>query len=117
MQNNVLDYLNDTVLKKPDKIAFSDGTDSLSFLEVYSQSRAVGTWLYKKDIYKKPVVVFMNKHPKTVTAFLGVITGGCFYIPVDLEMPAMRIELIIQNVDAKVMICDNNTAGERVRLK
>lgn len=116
MQNNVLDYLNDTVLKKPDKIAFSDGTDSLSFLEVYSQSRAVGTWLYKKDIYKKPVVVFMNKHPKTVTAFLGVITGGCFYIPVDLEMPAMRIELIIQNVDAKVMICDNNTAAAAAEL-
>ena len=116
MQNNILDYLNETVLKKPDKIAFSDGTNSLSFLEVYNQSRAIGSWLFKRGIYKKPVIVFMDKHPKAVTAFLGVITGGCFYIPVDLEMPAMRIELIIQNVNAKVMICDNNTTVTAAEL-
>lgn len=116
MQNNVLDYLNETVLRRPDKKAFSDGTDSLSFLEVYNQSRAIGSWLYKRKIYKKPVVVFMDKHPKAVTAFLGVITGGCFYIPVDLEMPAMRIELIIQNVDAEIMICDNETVVTAAKL-
>ena len=45
MQNNVLDYLNEMVSRKPDKIAFSDGTDELTFCEVYQLSRAVGTWL------------------------------------------------------------------------
>lgn len=111
MQNNVLDYLNETAFRFPDKRAFSDGTDSLSFSEIYYQSRALGTWIYEQDIYKKPVVVFMDKHPKTVAAFLGVIAAGCFYIPVDSEMPAMRIELILQNMNAQVMICDHNTVG------
>lgn len=110
MQNNVLDYLNETVLCKPDKTAFSNGTDSLTFSEVYNQSRAIGSWICGQGIYKKPVVVFMDKHPKTVTAFLGVIAGGCFYIPVDSEMSAMRIALILRNVDARAMICDCNTA-------
>lgn len=109
MQNNVLDYLNGTVLEAPDKTAFSDGKDSLTFLEVYRQSRAVGSWLYRKGIYKKPVAVFMNKHPKTVAAFLGVITGGCFYVPVDLEMSPMRIEMILQNVGTRILICDEDT--------
>lgn len=117
MQNNVLDYLYETVSRDPGKKAFSDGTDSLSFREVYNQSRAIGTWIYQQGMYKKPVVVFMDKHPKTVTAFLGVITAGCFYIPVDSEMPAMRIELILQNVDAKVMICDCNTAETAAGLQ
>lgn len=110
MQNNVLDYLNETVIRKPDKVAFSNGTDSLTFSEVYNQSRAIGSWIHGQGIYKEPVVVFMDKHPRTVTAFLGVITGGCFYIPVDAEMPAMRIALILQNVNARAMICDCNTA-------
>ncbi len=117
MQNNILDYLNETVLRTPDKTAFSDGTDSLTFLEIYSQSRAIGFWLHEQGVYRKPVVVFMNKHPKAVTAFLGVITGGCFYIPVDLEMPAMRIELILQNAEAGVMICDSNTIEVAKTLK
>ena len=83
MQNNVLDYMEETVRRVPDKIAFSNGKDSLSFKEVYDQSNSIGSWLHEKGIYKKPVVVFMNKHPKEITAFFGVIRGGCFYVPID----------------------------------
>lgn len=109
MQNNVLDYLDESVKKKPDKTAFSDGTDSLTFREVDRSSRAVGTWLCHRGIYKEPVVVFMEKHPRTVTAFYGVVAAGCFYVPVDADMPRMRIESIIRNLDARVMICDRDT--------
>lgn len=109
MQNNILDYLTETVKRVPDKIAYSDGTDSMSFREVFDQSRSIGTWLHQEGIYKEPVVIFMEKHPKTVTAFLGTVAGGCFYVPVDREMPQARIDLILKNVDAKVIICDENT--------
>ena len=117
MQNNVLDYLNQTVRRIPDKVAFSDGTDSLTFYEVWRQSGAVGSWLSGQGIYKEPVVVFMDRHPETITAFLGVIAGGCFYIPVDLEMPEMRIELILKNTKARVMICDGRTVGTAKSLR
>ncbi len=117
MQNHVLDYLNQTVRRIPDKVAFSDGTDSLTFYEVWRQSGAVGSWLSGQGIYKEPVVVFMDRHPETITAFLGVIAGGCFYIPVDLEMPEMRIELILKNTKARVMICDGRTVGTAKSLR
>ena len=109
MQNNVLDYLNEIVKKKPDKLAFSNGTEGLTFAEVYKQSRAIGTFLNQKGIYQKPVVIFMNKSPKEVTAFFGVITAGCFYVPVDEEMPADRIALILDNVKSPLIICDEHT--------
>lgn len=109
MQNNILDYLDETVKRKPDKTAFSNGTDELTFREVYQLSRATGTWLCQKGSYREPVVVFMKKHPRTITAFLGVVAAGCFYVPVDEDMPRMRIELIIKNLDARVMICDRDT--------
>ena len=69
MQNNVLDYLYQIVEKKPDKIAYSDGTVSLSFREVHQISRSIGSFLHKKGIYRKPVVVFMRKSPMEVAAF------------------------------------------------
>ena len=75
MQNHVLKYLNEIVKKVPDKTAYSDGTVSLTFREVYAQSRSVGSFLYKKGIYKKPVVVFMQRAPREIAAFFGVITG------------------------------------------
>lgn len=109
MQNHVLDYLNEIVTKKPDKIAFANDVEGMTFQEVYDQSRSVGTYLHTKDVYHKPVVVFMNKHPKEVTAFFGVITAGNFYVPIDEEMPAGRIQLILDNVQAPVIICDEKT--------
>lgn len=109
MQNHVLDYLTETVQRAPEKTAYSNGTESLDFREVYEQSRAVGTYLHQNGIYKEPVVVFMKKHPKTVAAFFGVITGGDYYVPIDVEMPEMRIKLILENVKSKLMICDDAT--------
>ena len=117
MQNNVIDYLNEIVHKVPDKLAFSNGEEGLSFKEVYEQSRSIGSYLHREGIYKEPVVVFMNKHPKTITAFLGIITGGNYYVPIDSEMPEVRIGLILDNIKSKVMICDNETVEVAKKFK
>lgn len=109
MQKHILDYLTETVQKVPHKMAYSNGTEELCFQEVYDQSRSVGSFLVHRKSYREPVVIFMNKHPRTVAAFFGVITGGDYYVPIDAEMPEIRIELILQNVKAKIMICDETT--------
>ena len=110
MQNHVLDYLDNIINKCPDKVAFANEKEELTFREVYEQTRSVGTYLHNQGIYKEPVIVFMNKHPKTITAFFGVIEGGCFYVPIDEQMPAARINLILDNVKPRLMICDGKTA-------
>ena len=109
MQTNVLDYLTAAAEKAPDKMAYSNGREELTFGEVCRQSRAVGTFLHKSGVYKEPVIIFMEKHPKTIAAFYGVIFGGDYYIPIDVEMPENRIRLIFENVKSKVMICNADT--------
>ncbi len=109
MQNNVLDYLNEIVKIKPDKIAFANDDVQLRFSQVYEQSRAIGSYIANNGIYRKPVVIFMNKSPKEIVAFFGVITAGCFYVPIDEEMPESRIELILDNVQTDLIICDDET--------
>lgn len=110
MHHHVLNYLYDIVEKKPDKTAYSDGAESLSFREVYRQSRGIGSFLSKRGIYKRPIAVFMRKAPKEIAAFFGVIAGGCFYVPIDEEMPKGRIQLILDNIQPPLMICDPATA-------
>lgn len=109
MQNHILDYLDAVVQKVPDKTAFSNGEEAMTFREIYHQSRAIGSFLANKGLYREPVVVFMGKHPKTITAFFGVIKGGNFYVPLDDEMPIGRIELILENLNPRIMICDEKT--------
>ena len=110
MQTHILDYLTEIVKKVPEKMAYSNGKEALCFKEVYEQSRSIGMFLSNSGIYREPVVIFMNKHPKTVAAFYGVIFAGDYYVPIDVEMPESRINLILENVKAKVMICDAEMA-------
>lgn len=117
MQNNVMDYLNDIVELKPDKIAYSDGTDSFSFRDTYNISRSIASYIANCDLYRAPVVVFMRKHPREILTFFGVITAGCFYIPVDEEMPAVRVQLILDNVKSGLIICDDDTKDKVAQFK
>ncbi|MBO5317176.1 MAG: amino acid adenylation domain-containing protein [Oscillospiraceae bacterium] len=111
MLTNVLEYLEQTAPRLPDKIAFANEEMGLSFQEVSQQARAIGSFLHGQGLYKKPVVVFMKKHPKTIVAFLGTIYSGCYYVPLDEEMPRHRIELIFQTLQPEAMICDDTTAA------
>ena len=109
MQTNILQYLEQTVRRAPDKVAFANEETGLTFREVYDQARAIGSFLHREGFYKQPVVVFMKKQPKTIAAFLGAVYGGCYYVPLDEEMPRHRIELIFRTLEPGAMICDDTT--------
>lgn len=111
MQTNVLEYLEKTVVRLPDKLAFANENEGLTFKQVYDQSRAIGSFLYNKGFYNKPIVVFMKKHPNTIAAFFGTIYSGNYYVPLDEEMPSHRIELIFKTLNPKAIICDEETVG------
>lgn len=110
MQNHILGDLYRIVEEKPDKLAFSDGKNDLTFRDVYLQSSSIGSYLHGQGIYKQPVVIFMKKSPQEIAAFFGAVAGGNFYVPLDAEMPAGRIQMILDNVQAPIIICDETTA-------
>lgn len=109
MITNVLSYLDNAVSARPEKTAYSDGEDDFTFERVYKQSRAIGSFLCGEGIYREPVAVFTKRHPRAVVAFLGVIAGGCFYVPLDEKMPDARMEMILDNCRPRLMICDGYT--------
>ncbi len=109
MLTNVLQYLEEAAARWPEREAFCCEDYSLRFSDVYRQSRSIGSKLLQEGFYKAPVVVFMRKQPKTLAAFWGAIWAGCFYVPLDEEMPAHRIELIFKTLEPGAVICDEST--------
>lgn len=109
MQTNVLEYLEQTVPRVPDKIAFADDNCRLTFAQISDNARAIGSALANDGLYGEPVVVFMEKSPVAINAFFGVLYGGCYYVPLDVEMPAFRIEMILEQLKPRAVICDAAT--------
>ena len=117
MQRNVLEYLEATAPRLPDKVAFSDGTDSLTFAQVFRSAQGIGTFLAERGHGAEPVAVFMERGPRAVAAFFGVVYSGCYYVPIDEEMPAARVESIFQTLRPRALICDGKTRAAAERLE
>ena len=108
MQKNLLEYLEYTVKRFPNKNAFSDETEQLTFKQLHERARAIGTFLLNNGHTRQPVCVFMEKSANTVAAFLGVLYAGCYYVPVDVDMPEQRIGQILSGLDSPAVICGNS---------
>ena len=76
---NILTYLDETATSYPDKTAFIGEASALTFLELKSNTEAIGSFIADKNIYNEPILVFMEKSPDEVSALLGVVRSGNFY--------------------------------------
>ncbi len=101
---NILEYLEKTAQRYPERVAMSGGADSLTFEDLHRKARKVGSSLLRRGFCRKAVIVLMDKHPDTVCAFLGVLYSGCFYICIDPSMPDGRIRAIAERVQAAAVI-------------
>lgn len=106
---NILTYLDETATRYPDKPAFIGEASALTFLELKSKTEAIGSFIADKNIYNEPILVFMEKSPEEVSALLGVVHSGNYYVALDLDMPEARLDATMAITQAKLMIVDGHT--------
>ncbi len=100
---NVVDYLNNCVKEKPNKIAVIEENAQITYAEWVKRSKAVGTFLGQK-IFNEPVIVFMDKGIEALISFFGVIYAGSFYTLLNPELPLARITQIKKTIQAKIVL-------------
>ena len=109
MLTNILQYFENTAARLPDKFAFSDGEQGLTFGEMHRISRAVGTAVCERGLYREPIVILMEKSAMEIAVFLGVVYAGCHYVPMDAEMPKLRMHKILETLHPRLLICAAKT--------
>ena len=106
MQTNILEYLERTVTRVPEKIAFSDGKDHMTFADLWQSARCIGSYLIEQGHGRGCVAVLMDKHPVQLATFFGVLYAGGFYVAPDAAMPPKRLQMIMDTVQPRMVICD-----------
>ena len=106
METSVLCRLNSAVEKYGDKIAYKDPENSLTFSQFNDLTRSIGTYLARLVPAGAPVVVMSGRHIFTPACFLGVVRAGCFYAPMDGDMPVTRLNQILGVIKADYMLVD-----------
>lgn len=110
MITNVLDYLDASAARFPDKIAFGDEKTTLTFAQLREKARRGGTYLASRIAPQSPVAVFMEKTPECLAAFFAAVSAGCFYVPLDTKMPADRVKLIFDTLHPAFVFYDGKNA-------
>lgn len=101
---NILDYLENSAMQYPDKIAFSDKDKSITYQELVLRSKAIGTQLAKSVAPRTPVPVFMEKSVDTIALFFGIVYAGCFYVLLDTKQPKTRLDHILNTLNVNMLI-------------
>lgn len=104
MIRNILDYLEQSAIHYPDKIAFADETSACTYKELRRTAKSVGTKLANYVPPRSPVPVFMEKRVETIYAFLGAVYAGCFYVLLDPKLPSERLKQILQTLQSEVLV-------------
>lgn len=112
MQTSVTEYLDATAKIFPDKIAFADEREEITFSDLQSKARRIATHLARKKIFREPVAVFMEKSVREIVTFLGAAYAGCFYTPIDVDMPAERVKKILQTLHPAAIVTDKKCADK-----
>lgn len=107
MQTNILEYLEKTAPKYPQKTAYSTGEESMTFSQLLQSSRKIGSSLHAMGLRGEPIAILMKKHPNEVAAFFGTVYAGCYYVPLDPAMPVVRMKTILESVGARYLITDD----------
>lgn len=113
---NVLDFLEQSADLAPDKTAFTDERASASYSEVVSAARAIGTALTVLKERNRPVAVYLDKSVQSLSAFFGVVYSGNFYVVVDTQMPADRINTIFQTLAPVAVLTDKKNLDKAKEL-
>ena len=127
--HSLLDYLERSAEDFPDKTAFADETESVTFSQLKELGRGVGTAINKLTQGSRlPIAVITDHRVSDIVALIGALYAGCFYVPLDGSAPkeyiASRLETIgpamtIESKTVSGLPCDqpDDSALEQVRRR
>ncbi len=104
--HRVTDYLDVLAQKMPDRVAYSDEKRRITFRQLKTEAYDIAYALIKRHLFKKPIVIYMDKRVECITAMMGIAYSGNFYTPIDTKMPETRVKLITDILSPEIIVTD-----------
>ena len=103
----VVSLFRQQVAQHPDNIAMVYHDVRLTYKQVDEQSERIAQYVQSLGLSNEDVVsVLIPRGEWMVIASLGVLKAGCAYQPLDPSYPAERLNFMMQDASAKLLIAD-----------
>ena len=107
MNETIVSMFRNQVAKTPDNIAVVYQNKRITYREVDEISDRIAAYIHGKGLGEEDVVsVLIPRCEWMVIASLGVSKAGCAYQPLDSTYPSERLNFMMKDANAKLLIAD-----------
>ena len=101
------------VVSRPEAVALVSATgERISYLELDRRSDRLASRLRRLALpLEAPVGVFLERSPEIMMAFLAILKAGGAYVPLDPAYPLDRLEFMLRDTRAPVIVTQSALAG------
>jgi amino acid adenylation domain-containing protein len=103
------EWIGQQVKRTPERTAVSDQQTSLTYAQLDEQSGQLAAYLQQQGVEPGTVVAFLL--PRTahvLVTLLGILKAGGVYLPLTTELPAERIQFILGDARAKLVLTESD---------
>lgn len=107
--NSVVEMFAARALETPNATAIVYGDTKISYNELDKKSNQFANYIRAQHKISEgdAVAVLLDRSEWFVIAMLGILKTGAFYIPVDTNYPKERIQFIVKDSTAKLLVTSN----------
>ena len=101
----VIQLFEEQVEKAPDNIAVVFEGTKLTYRELNEKANQLANSIKKQHISSEDVIaILLDKSLEMIVAILAILKNGCTYLPIDIGYPKERMEYIIKDANAKLLL-------------
>ncbi|OCK86538.1 AMP-dependent synthetase and ligase [Cenococcum geophilum 1.58] len=117
-ESSLVDVFREQVAACPDATAVKDSSSQLTYAQLDRQSDELATWLRRRSIPAETLVgVLAPRSCQTIVAFLGILKANLAYLPLDVNVPAARIEAILSAIpNHKLVLLGSDVSAPELQL-
>lgn len=101
-------FVSENAGKHPDKIAVKYRESSTSYRELNEKANQFANYLIENQVSPGDTIALaVDRSPELLISLLAIMKTGAAYVPVDPEYPLKRIEYMLEDSAARVLISSN----------
>lgn len=93
--------------RKEDKVAIIFGTEKITYRKLYEEMKKRRDLLENRNIINSIVGLMFSRKPEYIYWVLTLLDAGICFLPIDLKMPELRLNYILNSSGLDLIVSDN----------
>lgn len=103
-ETTLLELLRGQIQAHSDETAMIFKDEKLTYRELDELSNGLAMQLIERGADKEAIAICLDYSFEMLIAMVGILKAGCAYVPIDPTYPSDRIDFILNDIQAKVLI-------------